>query len=193
MSAFLTNALSGREALLIDPAKATDHKKAAEAADIGTRTHQAVDSIIRGEDKDIPEDLKPAVQGFLDWRGSNSLDIKQGDTRLGSKLFGYGGSLDFVAFDGSEAVIFDLKTTRKRKDRDHGIYPEYGAQLAAYAKAFTETYGIPVKAVYALWVNKEKPEFKAIKVSNINVAFESFLACLKIYQTQKFEMFDDSI
>jgi len=29
---FLTNALSGREALLIDPAKATDHKKAAEAA-----------------------------------------------------------------------------------------------------------------------------------------------------------------
>ena len=29
---FLTNALSGREALLIDPAKATDHMKAAEAA-----------------------------------------------------------------------------------------------------------------------------------------------------------------
>lgn len=29
---FLTNALSGREALLIDPAKATDHKKAADAA-----------------------------------------------------------------------------------------------------------------------------------------------------------------
>ena len=29
---FLTNALSGREALLIDPTKAADHKKAAEAA-----------------------------------------------------------------------------------------------------------------------------------------------------------------
>jgi 5-methylcytosine-specific restriction endonuclease McrBC regulatory subunit McrC len=93
--------------------------------------------------------------------------------------------------DKNEVIIFDVKTTKKRKDRDHGIYPEYAYQLAAYANAFRETYGIDVKAVYALWVNKEKPEFKAVKVSNISVAFEGFLAALKLYKQSKYELFDN--
>jgi len=166
-------------------------KKASEAADVGSRVHQAIDSIIKGEKKDIPEDIRSGVDGFLAWKGSNSLTIELGDTRLGSKLFGYGGSLDMVAFDGNEAIIFDFKTTKKRKDRDHGIYPEYGIQLASYANAFTETYGIPVKDVYALWLDKEKPGFKALKVSNIGACFEVFLACLKIYKSSKYEFFDE--
>lgn len=165
-------------------------KKASEAADIGTRVHQAIDSIIKGEKKDIPEDIRAGVDGFLAWNASNSIKIELGDTRLGSKLFGYGGSLDFVGFDGNEAVIFDIKTTKKRKDRDHGIYPEAALQLSSYAVAFRETYGIPVKAVYGLWLNKEKPEFKAVKIANISACFEGFLAALKLHQLSKYEMFE---
>lgn len=168
-------------------------KKAEEAADIGSRVHQAIDALIKGEKlSHISDDMKPAIDGFLDWKSSHSLKIEAGDTKLGSKMFGYGGSLDFVAFEGSEAIIFDIKTTKKRKDRDHGIYPEYAKQLSAYARAFTETYGIPVKEVWALWLNKEKAGFKPLKVSNINLCFENFLACLKIYNSQKFEMFDEN-
>jgi len=165
-------------------------KKASEAADVGTRVHQAIDSIIKGEKKDIPEDIQPGVDGFLSWKASNSLKIELGDTKLGSKLFGYGGSLDFVGFEGNDAVIFDIKTTKKRKDRDHGAYDEYGLQLAAYCQAFTETYGIPVKEAYVLWLNKEKPEFKAVKVSNLSVCMEAFLAALKLHQTSKFDKFE---
>lgn len=179
---------------ICDEGKNIYKKKAQDAADIGTRVHKAVDAIIRGEKPTITDDIRDGVQGFVDWQAAHSFTIHAGDTKLGSRLFGYGGSLDFVGIDSKGlAVIWDLKTTKKRKDRDHGIYPEYGLQLAAYAKAFTETYGIEVGAVYALWVNKEKPEFKAVKVSNINVAFEGFLACLKIYQTQKFELFEDQL
>ncbi len=166
-------------------------KKASEAADVGSRVHQAIDTIIRGETPVISDDIKAGVQGFLDWKASNSLKIELGDTKLGSKLFGYGGSLDMVAFDGNEAIIFDFKTTKKRKDRDHGIYPEAAFQLSSYANAFTERFGIPVKAVYGLWLDKEKPGFKAVKVSDINACFEIFLACLKIYKNSKYEMFDD--
>lgn len=168
-------------------------KKAQAAADIGTRVHQACDSIIKGEEKDIPEDIRHGVQGFLDWKSSQSLTIELGDTKLGSKLFGYGGSLDFVGFEKDEPVIFDIKTTKKRKDRDHGIYPEYAYQLAAYAQAFRETYGLDVKKVYALWINKEKPEFKAVKVEKIPGCFEGFLAALKLYQLSKFELFEQPI
>lgn len=166
-------------------------KKAQEAAEIGSKVHSAINSIILGIKPEITPEIESGVASFEEWKESNHLEILAGDTKLGSRIFGYGGSLDFVAMDGNEAVIFDVKTTRRRKDRDHGIYPEYGVQLAAYSVAFRETFGIPVKAVYALWVDKEKPGFKALKVSNINVCFESFLACLQLYRSSKIETFDE--
>ena len=170
-------------------------KKSAEATDIGGRVHQAIDRIVKGEQPEPSylSDIGPAIHGFLDWKASHSLTIELGDTKIGSKLFGYGGSLDMVAFDGDEPIIFDFKTNKKRKDRDHGIYPETAYQLAAYAQAFQETYGLPVKAVYALWLNKEKPEFKAVKISNIQACFEGFLAALKLYNLSKWEKFEETI
>ena len=168
-------------------------KKAQEAADIGGRVHSAIDAQIKGI---LPPEFNIAgiehpFQAFNDWKASNSLIIELGDTKIGSKIFGYGGSLDMVAFRGSEPIIFDFKTTKKRRDRDHGIYDEYCYQLAAYAQAFYETYGLEVKEVYALWLNKEKPEFKAVKVTNLKAAFEGFLASLKLYNLSKFEKFEE--
>lgn len=176
---------------LIKEAKNIYKKKASEAADVGTRAHRAIDDIIKGNTPDITADIKPAVDGFLKWKEEQHIEIIAGDTQIGSKLFGYGGSLDFVGLDGDQVVIFDNKTTKKRKDRDHGIYPEAAYQLSSYAVAFKETFGLPVKAVYGLWLDKENGGFKAVKVSNINAAFEVFLACLKIHQNQKFEMFEE--
>lgn len=166
-------------------------KKSQEAADIGSRVHKAIDDIITGKEGVVDDEIKPAVQGFLNWKASHSLTIELGDTKIASKVYGYGGSLDFVAFEGSEPIIFDIKTTKKRKDKDHGIYSEACFQLAAYQRAFQETYGVECKNVYALWINKEKPEFKAVKVSNIDVCFEAFLAALKLFNLSKFEMFEN--
>ena len=120
-------------------------KKASEAADIGKEVHLAIDGIIRNKAVVPGEYIKAGVDGFLKWRETNNLEIVLGDTKLGSKLFGYGGSMDFVAFKGPDPIIFDVKTTKRRKDRDHGVYNEYGLQLAAYAQAFHETYGLRPK------------------------------------------------
>jgi len=168
-------------------------KKASDAADIGTRVHRAVDAIIRGEEPVITDDIAAGVQGFKDWMETHKLKIQFGDTKLGSKLFGYGGSMDFLAFDGNEPVLFDLKTSKKRKDRDHGVYDEMGLQISSYCQAFAETYGLRPKAAYILWVNKEKPEFQAVKLVNMEKAFEGFLAALKLYQLKKFDLFDNGI
>lgn len=176
--------------ILIKEGKNIYKKKASDAAGIGTRAHKAIDDLIHGLDPQITPDIKFAVDGFLAWKSSNSLAIEMGDTKLASKLFGYGGSLDFVAFDKNEAIVFDLKTTKKRKNMPHGAYDEMGLQLAAYSQAFHETYGLKVKAAYVLWVDKERPDFKAVKVSNIPVCLEGFLAALKLYQNQKFEKFE---
>lgn len=176
---------------LIKESKDIYKKKSSEAADIGSRVHAAINAIIKGEKTEITDDIKAGVDGFLSWKESNHLTIELGDTRLGSKLYGYGGSLDMVAFDGDEAIIFDFKTTKKRKDRNHGIYPEAALQLSSYSVAFRETYGLNVKAVYGLWLDKEKGGFKEVKVSNINACFEGFLAALKLYQMSKYEYFDE--
>lgn len=167
--------------------------KSSAAADVGTRVHKAVDEIIHGRQPEITDDIRPAVEGFLKWKDQEGIEFEMGDTKVGSKLFGYGGSLDFMGFKRGEPVIFDLKTTKKRRDKPHGIYDEYGVQLSAYWQAFKETYGLPIKSVYALWVNKEKPEFQAVKVTNVEKCFEGFLACLKLYELSKFQLFDDVI
>ena len=168
-------------------------KKSQEAADLGGRVHRAIDNIIHGGKPDLTEDIRPGVEGFLKWQESHKLNIEFGDTKLGSKLFGYGGSMDFLAFDGDEAVLWDLKTTKKRKDRDHGVYDEFGLQLGAYAQAFQETYGVRVKEAFILWVDKEKGDFKPVKVGNLSICLEAFLAALKIYQTNKIEKFEREV
>jgi hypothetical protein len=167
-------------------------KKSADAADIGTRVHAAIDQIIHGKEPEMTPDIKPAIDSFLSWQDENKIKIELGDTKIGSRLFGYGGSLDFVGFHNGEPVIFDIKTTKKRKDKPHGVYDEYALQLAAYRNAFKETYGLTAESCQILWINKEKVEFKAVQVGNINAAFEGFLACLKLYNLQKYEMFEET-
>src|SRR5438477_2816654 len=89
------------------------YKKKAEAqADIGTKVHKAIDSLIKGDILEITDEIKPAIEGFINWNDSNDLTIEFGDTKIGSKVFGYGGSLDMVAFNKSnEAILVDFKTT----------------------------------------------------------------------------------
>lgn len=176
---------------LIKEAKNIYKVKASAAADVGTRVHGAINKIIHGETPEITDDIKPAIDGFLQWVEANKLKIEFGDTRLGSKLFGFGGSMDFLAFDGDDPIIFDVKTNRKRRDRPHGAYPEGALQLSSYRQAFFETYGLKPKACYILWINKEKPEFKAVKVANLEKCFEGFLAALNIYNLRKYELFDE--
>lgn len=158
-------------------------KVASDAANVGTRAHKAIDDIIKGQEPVIEDDIKPCVEAFKSWYASSGIKIELGDSKIGSKLFSYGGSLDMLAFRGNDAILIDLKTSK-------GIYPEMGLQIAAYCKAFEETYGIEVKETLILRVGKEKAEFEVKKLSNINVAFETFLAALKIYKSSKFSMFE---
>lgn len=164
-------------------------KKTQAAADIGTRAHAAINAIItndRSLDYLNIADIKPCIDAFLDWKGRQSLTFEVGDTKLGSRLFGYGGSLDFVAFDGNKAILFDLKTSK-------GIYPEMAYQLAAYAQGFKETYGIEVADAFILRVGKETPDFEVKRVANMKDCLDGFLAALKLYTLSKWGKFAEPI
>lgn len=169
---------------LIKEGKNIYKKKASDAADIGTRAHKAIDDIIKGVPPVIDEDIRTCVDAFQAWYKESALTIDLGDSKIGSKLFGYGGSLDMLAFRGNDAILIDLKTSK-------GIYPEMGFQICAYMQAFKETFGVEVKEAMILRVGKEKPDFEVKKLANFNETFQGFLAALKLYNLSKFEMFDD--
>lgn len=169
---------------LIQAGKDIYKKKAEAAADIGTRAHKVIDSILLGVDCEVTDDIKPCIDAFQDWRGRQTLTFDLGDTKIGSKVFGYGGSLDCVAWGDSGPVLIDLKTSK-------AIYDEYAYQLAAYVQAFRETYGVEVKEAIILRLGKDKPEFEVKRVANLSACLDGFLAALKLYNLNKWKKFEE--
>lgn len=168
---------------LIKVGKDIYKKKASEAADIGTRAHKAVDEIIKGNSPVIDDDIKVCVEAFTNWHKTSGIEIEIGDSKIASKLFGYGGSLDMLGFKGKDAILIDLKTSK-------WIWPEMGYQIASYMQAFRETYGVEVKEAMILRLGKYKAEFEVKKLSNFNETFQGFLGALKLYNLTKFQMFE---
>lgn len=169
---------------LVKEGKQIYKKKAEAAADIGTRAHKAIDSILAGVDVELSDDIKPCVQAFLDWKGRQGVTFELGDTRIASKVFGYGGSLDALAFHGDKVILIDFKTSK-------GIWDEMAFQVAAYAQAFKETYGVTVSDALILRLGKDTPDFEVKRISNLPACLEGFLAALKLHNLAKWKKFED--
>ncbi len=68
----------------------------------------------------------------------------------------YQGTLDCVARLGRKLVLIDWKTSA-------GIYADMGLQLAAYAKAYEERTGQPIKTGIIVLVTKKRPHKLIVK------------------------------
>lgn len=153
------------------------------AADIGTRAHQAINAIIDGGKMNLTDDIKPAVNAFMDFIGKSRVTIEHGDRKIASLKYGYGGSLDALGIEDGRFVIIDFKTS-------NAIYAEHSLQVASYAQAFQETYGLTyLPEAYILRLGKKKPDFEFRKVPSIANCLQGFLSALALYQFQKSEKF----
>lgn len=108
------------------------------AAVRGTEVHQIAERLIKGERVDVPDHLAGHVEScvkFLDeWRPVPVLT----ETTVGSRRWGYAGTLDVVAdLPGGDRVLMDYKTSAS------GIWPETALQLSAYrwAEVFVSADG----------------------------------------------------
>lgn len=125
---------------VLQDARKKPEKMKTDAADLGTRCHEYFEKFIRGQAPEkVEADILPAVDAFNAWFKQSGLTIVAGDTKVAALSLGVGGALDALAMDESEDfVLLDYKTS-------NGIYDEYALQVALYAQAFEETYGIPIK------------------------------------------------
>lgn len=155
------------------------------AADLGTQAHAYFDAFIRGEQPDlIAEPLKPAVDAFNSWVKESKISIVQGDTKVFSLIYNYGGALDAIGVnEEGEFVLLDWKTSS-------GCYPEMALQVSAYVQAFDETYGIEIKKAVIVRFSKVAPvEFEAKEVLDLKNSFSAFLAAKNLQERMKKDHF----
>ena len=116
--------------------------------------------------------------------------LSQGDAEVfvWSKEHLFAGTLDKAEVFHDYADIYDWKTS----DR---IYPKVWMQLAAYAVAFTECYGIPVRRIIPVRLDRGLPTARSVKYDaslfkegeQIDEAFEAYLHAQELGQFIKSE------
>jgi hypothetical protein len=144
-------------------------------------------SLANGDIKEVPESHKIVWESYQLWLANNNLKIIQGDTKVVSMLYGFGGAFDCLAQDEEgKLVIVDYKT-------GNSIYDSHAFQVAAYGKAAMETFGLE-EMPRGLVVRFDKSKVKAEEkyVLDMNKSFELFESALDIYQLIKLNHFGES-
>lgn len=166
---------------LICDAKRRPDRIKEDAAALGTDIHAIIDKLVHGEAVQYPEEYAPAVQAFQQWWFDSGIELVMGDTKVASVLHGYGGSLDALGRRNGQYIILDWKTS-------NGIWPEYALQVAAYAQAFYETFGIYAQEGIIVRFGKKLPiEFEAKKIRDLDVSFQAFLRAKELKESLQFE------
>ena len=113
------------------------------SAEEGSRVHDAVEAILKGDHPVIDAVTAPAVDAFMAFSASVHIKPLLIEERLVSRQHRYAGTVDVVAdIDGTVGVL-DIKTGK-------AIYRDYGMQTAAYAAALREDPSLPHPS--ASWV-----------------------------------------
>jgi hypothetical protein len=171
---------------VITEASKRPQKITEEAADLGIQAHAMIDLIVLGkEPSEIPEAIQTPVNAFREWWKSSGIRIVLGDTKVASRKFGYGGSLDALGWRNGKFLILDWKTSS-------GLYNEYALQVAAYAQAFAETYGCVCEEAIVVRFGKKLPiEFEKKEVADLQFSFRTFLAAKELKESLEESHFQD--
>jgi hypothetical protein len=158
-----------------------------QAAGIGAVVHQWIEDDLYGRDHAgeslSMEDLEFANTSYTAWqRWSKQVELELVETEvpLLSEEYGYGGTLDAVAYVSGELALFDWKTSG-------GSYPDYIAQVAAYRNLLWERDGSGPESAYLVRVGKEYGDFHVHSWPEVVLddGWEFFLALKKSYELEK--------
>lgn len=128
------------------------------AGDEGNQVHHAAEKILKGEEvRWIESDgyvnynthVWKMILGFYDFWTTYKPELILSEQFMYSDTHKYSGTLDlFVKLNGENWII-DIKTST-------AIHTSYFLQMAAYTKAYEETYGEKVDRTGVLWLKSSK-------------------------------------
>lgn len=179
----------------LEQARKRPDKVRDDAADYGTQAHIIIEKLLKGESPEIPEALAPMIQSFRRFLAETDLTVELSERMVYSATHRYAGTIDAVGWrywtyikpDGQldrypVRVAIDWKTS-------NGIWPEMALQVAAYARAWSEMTGEMVTEAWIIRFGKDKPEFEAKQVRDVEGAFQAFLAAKTLWETLNGPMF----
>jgi len=129
-------AQSGRQlnVTAIDRIMAASSSEAQASADLGTEMHSIIEGLLQGEEMAVPEQLEPAVRGWLKWRTEFwRWELQGSEVTVYDEELGYAGTVDALWYDpvGRRYVVVDWKTSA-------GLYSSALMQVSAYSHALEE-------------------------------------------------------
>ena len=117
-------------------AKAFD--EADDAAQLGTRIHHCIETLIKGEDNIHPQDIINYAEDAINRMETLGINVVASEFVTVNPEYGYAGTTDiaFKANDGVITGILDFKS--KRTHEGDPVIPSFGhaAQLAAYYASY---------------------------------------------------------
>jgi len=137
------------------------------AANFGTRSHQIIESLIKGEAPIIPLEYQTVVDGFNLWRDKYDTHIIGVESPVFSTTLGIGGTIDALGFQDSGLVLVDWKTSK-------GFYPEYALQAGGYICCLEEMLDYSISSAWVIRFGKERPELD-VRAVNVDMAKSAFI------------------
>jgi predicted RecB family nuclease len=119
-----------------------------------------------------------SMKSWLAWRKHRTIEPIFTEKPFVSECYRYGGTLDlFARIDGVQTLV-DFKSAK-------ALYSEHGTQVVGYRQLLIEN-GYTPEANLIIRVGREPGEgFEERPVDRIDLRWELFQACLRIYNGQK--------
>jgi len=164
-------------------------KPVEEAADFGTKIHDAIECYWKGEH--IPDELLEYIQPALDWKQENHLTFIEFEKMLVNTNHGFAGTVDIVG-KGSDNQMFivDWKTRKTKEGQKVTAYDFQIHQIAAYAATYWGEENVlnhRVHGANAFISSTEKGRFEVIRYSpeDLAKAWVDFTALCQLWRSLK--------
>ena len=125
---------------IVKKAKAYPDKIKDEAADRGTRLHEAIHAYVKGDTIDAADDIAEPFKRFLEWYEINRIKVLFVEEKVWHDPIGYAGRVDWINKirlpygKKDKLYVTDFKISPR-------IYYEHEVQVAAYAYGAEYTFG----------------------------------------------------
>lgn len=157
-----------------------------EAAERGSKIHQAVEVLIKGgvvgidttflnretnQHETLSADEYEAVMSFTHWWKVTKPEVIQNEYVIFSPQNDYAGTVDLVCRIGSDEWVIDFKTGQN-------IWPSYELQVSAYARAIMGNFRLGILQL------GYKRNTKKYKFTEVQDKFDLFLAAKQIWSNE---------
>jgi hypothetical protein len=171
---------------------------ASKAAGEGTQVHNAVEAFLNGEEIKWLDafgnamyslDVWKMILKFADFWNKHKPELIATEYHLFSDVYKYAGTADIICRINKKLWLLDIKTS-------NSLHTSYDLQLAAYAKAWSETHNESIEETGILWLKAstrgEDKKGEKIQgagwqlkvVSDIDRNFEMFTKIQDIYHLE---------